>query len=167
VDSTGLHIESIGQGKVLILSKGQFITDYIMTLENTFLDDDDASIAKVHSILISAIMVEYPHFTTDNTLDEIVSNLEVVPLQVTKKGTIITFFNIYTPSLTIDAEAHAKWLALFHTCTYEFYSTANARFPYTCRTCCSQDHPLANAPSTSFKAGTNPPPTGKCPFHQL
>ena len=149
-----------------ILPKSDFVTDYIMTLENTFLDDDDASIAKVTSALMTTIMADeshsfenfveehhdaaHSHFTTEDILDTIVGKMEVVPFQIIEKGATITLFNVYAPSPTIDADAHAEWIALFRDRTYEFYGTANAKYPYTCGTCYSQDHP-----------------TGKCPFHDL
>jgi hypothetical protein len=149
-----------------IVPKGRFVSDYIMTLENTFLDDDDASVAKVMSALTSAIMADethsfenfvdehhdapHPHSTTEDILDTIVEEMDVVPFQITEKGATITLFNIYAPSPTNDADVHAEWISLFRNRTYEFYGAANAMYPYTCGTCYSQDHP-----------------TGKCPFHDL
>lgn len=149
-----------------ILPKGNFVTDYIMTLENTFLDDDDASVVKVTSALMSTIMANETdtfedfidehhdavpsHFTTGDIMDTIVGRMEVVPFQIVERGATITLFNIYAPSPTNNADAHAEWIALFRDRTYEFYGTANAMYPYTCGTCYSQDHP-----------------SGKCPFLDL
>ena len=149
-----------------IVPKGRFVSNYVMTLENTFLDADDAAIAKVTSALMSTVMADknhafedfvdehhdaaHPHCTTEDILDLIVGGLEVAPFQVTEKGAAITLFNIYAASPTLDADAYDGWVSLFRSRTYEFYGTANARYPYTCGTCYGQDHP-----------------TGMCPYHDL
>src|SRR6266567_9403754 len=127
-----------------------------MTLENTFLDDNDAAIAKVTSAIMSTVLadesqafedfvnkhhdVAHPHASTEDILDTIVSGIEVTPFQVIEKGATITLFNIYMVSPTKDADAYDEWLSLFRSRTYEFYGTANARYPYTCGTCYGQDH---------------------------
>ena len=149
-----------------IVRKDNFISNYIMTLKNTFLDNDDASIAKVTSAMITTIMNDdrhvfedfvddhhdayHPHFATDDVLDTIVGDLQVIPLQITECGASITLFNIYAPPPTVDGDAYDQWISLFRSRTYEFYGTANTRDPYNCGTCAGQDHP-----------------TGKCPFHNL
>ncbi|KIM41161.1 hypothetical protein M413DRAFT_11333 [Hebeloma cylindrosporum] len=149
-----------------IAREDNFVSNYLMTLENTFLDNDDASIAKVTSALITTIMEEdrhvfedfiedfhdsmHDHYTTDDVLDDIVNGLRVVPLQITERGAPITLFNVYAPSPTKDGDAYDQWLSLFRNRTYEFYGTATARRPYNCGTCSGQDHP-----------------TGKCPYHDL
>jgi len=149
-----------------IVPKGRFVSNYVMTLENTFLDADDAAIAKVTSALMTTIMADqnhtfedfvdehhdaaHPHCTTEDALDIIVGGLEVTPFQVIEKGATITLFNVYAVSPTNDADAYDGWISLFRSRTYEFYGTANARYPYTCGTCYGQDHP-----------------TGKCPYHDL
>ena len=149
-----------------IVREDNFVSDYIMTLENTFLDNDDASIAKVTTAMITTIMNDdrhvfedfvddhhdafHPHFATDDVLDTIVGDLQVIPLQITERGASITLFNVYAPPPTEDGDAYDQWISLFRSRTYEFYGSANARHPYNCGTCAGQDHP-----------------TGKCPFHDL
>ena len=149
-----------------IIHEDNFISDYIMTLENTFLDNDDASIAKVMTAMIMTIMNDdrhvfkdfidehhdayHPHLTTNNILDTIVGDLQVIPLQITERGASITLFNVYAPLPTRDGDAYDQWVLLFHNHTYEFYSTMNTRYLYNCGTCAGQDHL-----------------SGKCPFHNL
>jgi hypothetical protein len=48
-----------------IFPKGRFVSNYVMTLENTFLDDDDASIAKITSALMSTVMADPKHAFED------------------------------------------------------------------------------------------------------
>jgi hypothetical protein len=149
-----------------IVPRGRFVSNFIMTLENAFLDDTDASIAKVTSTMMSTVMADArhifedfvnenhdavgPHWTTEDILDTIVANMEVEPLQITERGASITLFNIYAASPTKDGDAYDQWISLFRSRTYEFYGVANAKYPYTCGTCSGQDHP-----------------TGKCPYHDL
>jgi hypothetical protein len=149
-----------------IVPRGRFVSNFVMTLENTFLDDTDTSIMMVTSALMSTIMADArhlfedfvnenhdavgPHWTTENILDTIVGAMEVEPLQITEKGASITLFNIYATSPTKDGDAYDQWLSLFRKRTYEFYGMANAKKNYTCGTCSGQDHP-----------------TGKCPYHDL
>ena len=96
-----------------IIHEDNFVSDYIMTLENTFLDNDDASIAKVTTAMIMTIMNDdqhifedfidehhdayHPHLTTDDVLDTIVRDLQVIPLQIMEHSASITLFNVYTP----------------------------------------------------------------------
>jgi hypothetical protein len=110
-----------------IAREDNFISNYLMTLENTFLDNDDASITKVMSALITTIMDDnchifedfieefhdstHTHYTTDDVLNTIVGGLEVVPLQITKRGASITLFNVYAPSPTQDGDAYDQWIS--------------------------------------------------------
>jgi hypothetical protein len=145
-----------------IVPRGRFVSNFVMTLENTFLDANDAAIAKVTSALMTTVMADelhafedfvdehhdaaHPHYTTEDVLDTIVGGLEVAPFQVIEKGATITLFNVYAASPTRDADAYDGWISLFRTRTYEFYGTANARYPYTCGVCYGQDHPSGLCP---------------------
>jgi len=104
-----------------IVPRGCFVSNFVMTLENTFLDDSDTSIAMVTSALMTTIMADAchlfedfvdenhdavgPHWTTEDILDTIVGAMEVEPLQITEKGASITLFNIYAASPTKDGDA--------------------------------------------------------------
>jgi hypothetical protein len=143
-----------------------FVTDYIMTLENTYLDNNASAIAKVHIAIEEAILADnenefegflenylnlpHPNITIETVINNVVTSLLVVPLEITEKGANVTLFNIYAPSPTLVGDIHTGWLELFRNRTYTFYGTANAMAPYTCGTCSGQDHP-----------------TGKCPFHDV
>jgi hypothetical protein len=149
-----------------IIHEDNFISNYIMMLKNTFLDNDDASITKVTTAMIMTIMNDdrhvfkdfvdehhdtyHPYLTTDDILNTIVGDLQVIPLQIMECSASITLFNVYALPPTRDGDAYDQWVSLFHNRTYEFYGTTNTRYPYNCGTCASQDHP-----------------SGKCPFHDL
>ena len=143
-----------------------FVTDYVMTLEKTYLDNNATAIAKVHIAIEEAILTDnenefegflenylnlpHPNITIEAILNNVITSLLVVPLKITEKGANVTLFNIYAPSPMLVGNIHEGWLELFCNQTYTFYGTANAMAPYTCGTCSGQDHP-----------------TGKCPFHDI
>jgi len=136
-----------------------FVTDYIMTLEKTYPDNDASAIEKAiltdnekefEGFLENYLNLPHPNVTVETILNNVITSLLVVPLEITERGANVTLFNIYAPSPTLVGNIHTGWIGLFRNRSYTFYGTANAMAPYTCGTCSGQDHP-----------------TGKCPFHNI
>ncbi|KIM39175.1 hypothetical protein M413DRAFT_29722 [Hebeloma cylindrosporum] len=132
----------------------------------TYLDNNDNAIAKIHIAIEEAILTDgenefegflnnylnlpQPNLTVETILNNVITSLLIIPLEITERGANVTLFNVYAPSPTLVCDVHTGWVNLFRERTYTFYGTANAMTPYTCGTCSGQDHP-----------------TGKCPLHKI